>query len=301
LALTAIFTLLLGIIAGLVAFINQDFLKEQYRWRVVMGASVLTAAQEKEKTAKPGSDFKECANGCPTVIVVPAGKFIMGSPEEELPQRDVTIARPFAVGRTTVTFAEWDICVAAGACPKVLDYGWGRGDRPVILVTWEEAKGYVTWLKRMTGKDYRLLTESEFEYAARAGSQTRYSFGDVETQLGDYAWYGDNSGNRTQPVGTKKPNAFGLYDMHGNVEQWVEDCFTTYENKDAPSDGSAMLDQCWVPNRGWEREGAYQRVTRGGSFFHAANVLRSAHRSGEHQGEERSNRVSFRVARTLTP
>jgi hypothetical protein len=234
-ALTAIFTLLLGIIAGLVAFINQGFLKEQYQWRVVMGPSLLTAEQEREKVAKPGSDFKECANGCPTMIVVPAGKFIMGSPETEEgrtkhegPQHEVTIDKPFAVGKTDVTFAEWDICAAAGACLKVSDNGWGRDDRPVILVNWEDTKGYVTWLKRMTGKDYRLLSEAEWEYSARAGNRGRWSFGDDDSQLGDYAWFNANSDGKTQPVGKKKPNAFGLYDMHGNVDHWVEDPWHYY-------------------------------------------------------------------------
>jgi formylglycine-generating enzyme required for sulfatase activity len=133
----------------------------------------------------------------------------------------VTIAKPFAVGRTDVTFAEWHICVAAGACPKVSDNGWGGDDRPVIRLSWEVAKGYVTWLKQMTGKDYRLLSEAEWEYAARAGNQGRWSFGDDEAQLDDYARFPENS--KTQPVAKKKPNAFGLYDMHGNVYQWVED------------------------------------------------------------------------------
>src|SRR5215471_10525085 len=107
----------------------------------------------------------------------------MGSRENDNdgPQHEVTIAKPFAVGRTDVTFAEWDICVAAGACPTVSDNGWGRGNRPVILVSWAEARGYVTWLKRVTGKDYRLLSEAEWEYSARAGHQARWSFGDDAT------------------------------------------------------------------------------------------------------------------------
>src|SRR5262245_45125595 len=190
----AVIGLTVCITVGGLGWYNEDFLKEQYQWRLVMGPSVLTTEQEKEIAAKPGSAFKECANGCPTMIVVPAGKFTMGSPEtekgrssDEGPQHDVTIAKPFAVGRTDITFAEWNICVATGACPKVSDNGWGGGDRPVIWVSREEAKGYVTWLKRMTGKDYHLLTEAEWEYAARAGSQGSYSFGDDEAQLGEYA------------------------------------------------------------------------------------------------------------------
>jgi formylglycine-generating enzyme required for sulfatase activity len=291
----AIYTMLLGIIAGLVAFINQEFLKEQYHWRLVMGPSVLTAEQEREKAAKPGSDFKECANGCPTMIVVPDGRFMMGSPEaegrhpNEGPRHEVTIAKPFAVGKTDVTFAEWDICVAARACPKVFDTGWGRGNRPVIWVNWEEAKGYVTWLSRMTGKDYRLLSEAEWEYSARAGNQGRWSFGDDEAQLGDYAWFSENSDSKTQLVAKKKPNAFGLYDMHGNVFQWVEDPYHHNYNG-APLDGSE-----------WGSGGdASRRVVRGGSWNYGPDGLRSAKRDMG-IAHDRNYDVGFRVGRTLTP
>jgi formylglycine-generating enzyme required for sulfatase activity len=177
--------------------------------------------------------------------------------------------------------------MAAGACPKVLDNGWGRGERPLILVSWEEAKAYAAWLKRMTGKDYRLLTESEWEYAARAGNQGRYSFGDDQTQLGDYAWFQGNT-SRTQPVGTKKPNAFGLYDMHGNVWQWVEDCYhSSYQG--APLDGSARIDQCLE-----------RHVIRGGSWFDFGDHLRSAFRGRDYIGD-RFIFIGFRVGRTLTP
>src|SRR5215831_2205931 len=137
-----------------------------------MGPSILTAEREKTKASTPGSDLTECSNGCATMIAVPAGKFTKGSPDDEKgrmkgegPQHVVTIAKPLAVVRTAITFAEWDNCVAAMACRKVSDDEWGRGDRPVILVSWVEARGYVTWLTRMTGKDYRLLTEAEYEYA----------------------------------------------------------------------------------------------------------------------------------------
>ena len=212
-AQATIYTLMLGVIAGLVGYINQDFLKEQYQWRVVMQPSVLKAELEKQTAATPGSEFKDCANGCPAMIVVPPGKFMMGSPEtekdrsnNEVPQHEVTITKTFAVGKYDVTFGEWDTCIAAGACPNVSDNSWGRGDSPIISVSWEEARGYVTWLKRMTGQDYRLLSEAEWEYAARAGTATAYSFGDDPKQLGDYAWYSKNSDSRTQPVGKKKPN-----------------------------------------------------------------------------------------------
>jgi formylglycine-generating enzyme required for sulfatase activity len=288
--------LFLCIIVGALGWYNQAYLKEQYQWRVVMRpSSLLTADHEREKAANPGSEFKECSKGCPTMIVVPAGKFTMGSPdgergrsEDEGPHHAVTFAKPFAVSRTAVTFVEWDICVAAGACPYVSDNAWGRGDQPVILVSWGEAKDYVGWLRRMTGKDYRLLTEAEWEYAARAGSQGRYSFGDDEAKLGDYAWFSENSDHRTQPVGKKNPNGFGLRDMHGNVWQWVEDCYAeSYD--DAPADGSAV------------RSGdCSQRVIRGGSWFDIPVVLRSASREGT-SAVLRDGNIGFRVGRMLTP
>src|SRR5207249_7461576 len=140
-------------------------------------------------------------------------------------QHTVVIPQPLAVGKFEVTFDEWDACVAHGGCTyRPIDAGWGRGRQPVIRVSWDDAKVYSAWLAKQTGKPYRLLTEAEWEYAARAGNPGRYSFGDNETQLGEYAWFSNNSDSKTQPVGTKKPNAFGLYDMHGNVWQWVEDC-----------------------------------------------------------------------------
>jgi len=295
-ALAAATGLFACIIVGGILWYEQNFLREQYYWWVVMRPSVLSAEQEKEKAANPGADFKECANGCPTMVVVPAGKFTMGSPEtekdrskDEGPQHEVTIAKPFAVGRTDVTFAEWDSCVAAGACPKALDNGWGRDDRPVILVNWEEVKGYVAWLKRLTGKDYRLLSEAEWEYSARAGNQGRWSFGDDETQLGDYAWFKRNSEGKTQPVAKKKPNAFGLYDMFGNVSQLVEDPY--HRNYDgAPSDGAV-----------WRQDGEARRVVRGGSWYDDLPVsLRSASRDWNYV-DNRFNILGFRVGRMLAP
>jgi len=263
-----------------------------------MRPSVLTAEQESAKAAKPGSDFTECANGCPTMIVVPAGKFTMGSPETETdrapnegPQHEVTIAKPFAVGKTDVTFAEWDICVAAGACPKVSDNGWGRGDRPVILVSWQEANGYVTWFKRITGREYRLLSEAEWEYSARAGNPGRWSFGDDYDQLGDYAWSRKNSEPKTQPVAKKKPNAFGLYDMHRNVLQWVEDPYHDDDSyQGAPLDGSV-----WT-----QVDNISIHVVRGGSWNHDPDRLRAAARDGYYSVARNLN-VGFRIARTLTP
>ena len=159
----------------MIGWFNQDYFKEQYYWHAVMGPNVLTAAEE--RALKPGDQFTECGKGCPTMVVIPAGTFTMGSPagegqENERPQHERTIAQPFAVGKYELTFAEWDACATAGSCPPLPDGGWGRDARPVINVSWKEAKDYLTWLSKVTGKTYRLLTEDEWEYAAR-GEQPR--------------------------------------------------------------------------------------------------------------------------------
>src|SRR5262249_2620055 len=153
---------------GVVAWLNQDRLLEQLHWRFVMGPSLLTVEQEREKAATSGSDFQECARGCPRMVVVPAGSFLMGAPttdgdkrDHELRQHPVVIAKPFAVGRTEVTFDEWDACVNASACPRVNE-NWGRGNLPVINISWDHAKQYVAWLARVTGRKYRLLSEAEW-------------------------------------------------------------------------------------------------------------------------------------------
>jgi formylglycine-generating enzyme required for sulfatase activity len=273
---------------------TQDLLREQNQWRMVMGPSVLSVEQETDKAARPGSDFTECTSGCPTMVVVPAGKFTMGSPSTERdrsssegPQHEVTIARPFAVGKTEVTFKQWDACVAAGACSEARDSSWGRGDRPEINVSWDDAQHYAAWLSRITGKQYRLLSEAEWEYAARAGGQTRFSFGDDDSQLDQHAWYFGNSDRRTQPVGKKTANAFGLYDMHGNVFEWVEDPWHEgYEG--APSDGSAWLEG-GAPSR---------HVVRGGSWYYDSKNLRSASRSGP-PSDLRDGNIGIRLARAL--
>jgi formylglycine-generating enzyme required for sulfatase activity len=288
--------LTLGAIAAVAACLaiapasSQEQSGEQSYWRDVMGPSVL--GSEQELGARPGAEFSECAHGCPTMVVVPAGKFLIGSPPDEKdrspgegPQHEVAISKPFAVGKTEVTFDQWDACVAAGGCEPARDSTWGRGDRPVINVNWDDAKRYAAWLSRMTGKDYRLLSEAEWEYAARAGSPARFSFGDDDSQLGRYAWYRDNSDRKSQPAGKKAANAFGLHDMHGNVFEWVEDIWhPNYEG--APADGSAWLGA------------GTRRMVRGGSWFYDSPSLRSASRAGP-PADLRDGNVGFRVARTL--
>jgi len=152
-----------------------------------------------------------------------------------------------------------------------------------ITVNWEDAQRYVRWLSRVTGKSYRLLSESEWEYAARAATLTRYSFGDDESLLGHYGWHTENSGHQAHPVGEKRPNEFGLYDMHGNVWEWVEDCWNS-DFKGAPADGAAWLNgEC------------SRRVIRGGSWNEDAGVLRSASRNRSTTGD-RGNNLGLRVA-----
>jgi formylglycine-generating enzyme required for sulfatase activity len=267
------------------------------RLRMAMEATLLSVEQEKAQAAKPGSDFKECANGCPVMIVIPAGKFIMGSPESEPdrnasegPPHEVMIAKPFAVSKFEVTFEEWDACAAAAACPRAPDH-WGRGAMPVINVSWVDAKQYVTWLSQLTGKHYRLLTEAEWEYAARAGSNTRYSWGN-DLGMGNANCDGCGSQwdlQQTAPVGSFKPNGSELYDVHGNVWEWVEDSWhETYDR--APTDGSAWL-QGGNPS---------YRVIRGGSWRNESDEVRAAVRF-QRNARVRFDTLGFRVARTMQP
>jgi formylglycine-generating enzyme required for sulfatase activity len=257
----------------------------------------LSPAQE--KALKPKDTFKECAN-CPEMVVVPPGNFTMASPPsepghnaDEGPQHMVTIARPFAVGRVEVTFDEWDACIADGGCNgyKPADESWGRGRRPVINVSWDDATAYANWLSKKTGKPYRLLSGAEYEYAARGGTQTAYPWGDtVGTNNANCHSCGSKwDARQTAPVGSFPANGFGLYDMVGNVREWTEDCYhDTYS--DAPKDGSA-----WI-----EGGNCYSRVVRGGSWLLAPAFLRSASRYW-FTTDYRLNYLGFRVARTLAP
>jgi len=252
----------------------------------------------------PDDVLKEC-DKCPEMIVVPAGSFTMGSPEseqdrtfDEVPQHKVTIGKHFAVGRFAVTFGEWDACVADGGCAghKPADEGWGRGRRPVINVSWDDAKAYVAWLSRKTGKTYRLLSEAEREYVTRAGTTTPFWWGStISTEQanynGLYTYGGGSKGEyrkRTLPVDSFQPNPWGLYQVHGNVWEWVEDCHhDSYAG--GPSDGSA-----------WTTGVCSHRVLRGGSWFGGPRFLRAAARVG-FTPVLRSEDFGFRLARTLSP
>ena len=244
---------------------------------------------------KPGDIFYDCAN-CPQMSVVPGGSFIMGLPtsgpfDDEGPEHRVTIDRHFAVGRFALTFDEWDACATDGACNryKPSDQGWGRGRQPVINVSWNDAKAYVAWLSRKTGKSYRLLSEAEYEYAARAGTITAYPWGnDVgENNANCYGCGSQWDNKQTAPVGSFAPNRFGLYDMVGNVSTWTEDCYHGGYYSGAPRDGSA-----------WISGDCRNRVLRGGSWNYSSSSLRSASRTTMADSVQSSS-IGFRLARTL--
>ncbi len=294
-----------AIIVGLIGWLNEAYLQERWRWFTVIRPYMLAQvrphvlAPDAERSLKPKDSFRECARDCPAMVVVPAGSFMMGSPADEKdreadegPQHKVVFDKPFAVSKFEVTFDDWGACVSYGDCdPHVSDSAWGRGQRPVIYVNWDDAQRYVAWLSKMTGKNYRLLSEAEWEYAARAGSTTAYSWGD-EVGKGKANCNGCGSQwdqKQTAPVGSFAANAFGLHDMHGNVWEWVEDCYVDNYN-DAPTDGSARTGgDC------------SRRIARGGSWFNISPNLRSAVRYKGTPPGLRANNLGFRVGRTLTP
>ena len=246
---------------------------------------VAKSAPKAVTTFKPGATFRDCPQ-CPEMVVIPSGEFIMGSPEGERrpqiepPQHKVAVARRFAVGKYEVTFDEWDACVAAGGCAQNPgDGGWGRGRQPVINVSWDDAQAYLSWLSKETGKPYRLLSDAEWEYAARAGTTTRYPWGDEPgTNHANFKGSGSQwSGKQASPVGSFHANQFGLHDMIGNLWEWVQDC--AYNT--LPSES-----------------GNCRRVARGGSFVGGPDVVRVTSRSGG-VPSHRSAGYGFRVARTL--
>jgi formylglycine-generating enzyme required for sulfatase activity len=297
------YVLLVAIIVALVGWMNEVWLTDQWRWFTVIHPYMLAKvhpyvlAAERERALKPGDSFTECAQDCPEMVVVPAGEFIMGSPAgqqgrgNEGPQHKVVFAKPFAVARLDVTFDDWDACVGYGDCdPRVSDGSFGRGRQPVISVTWDDARRYAAWLSRMTGKPYRLLSEAEFEYAARAGTRTAYPWGDEigENNANCRGCGSKWDGRQPAPVGSFAPNQFGLHDMHGNLWQWVADCYHN-DYRGAPPDGSA-----WIEGADCSR-----RVVRGGSWYLDPQDLRSAVRVAS-PADDRDTSLGFRVARTLS-
>ena len=199
----------------------------------------------------------------------------------------VTISQSFAVSKYEITFEDYDRFAGSGTTD---DQGWGRGRLPVMKVSWNDAREYVAWLSAQTGRSYRLLSEAEWEYAARAGSATKYAWGNsIESNRANC--YGCGSQwdyEQTAPVGSFEPNAFGLHDMHGNVYEWVEDCWNgSYEG--APADGSA-----------WLSGDCERRIVRGGAWDDFPDDLRVALRVSA-GSDRRDSYYGFRVARTLGP
>ena len=273
--------------------------------------------QAAEARAKAAAEAKIAAEKAAVsdMVVVPAGTFQMGCAikEHELPAHETRPCRnaqpvrqvrvpSFAISKYEVTFAQWDACVSDGACPHVPDDN-GRGQRPAINVSWRATQGYVAWLSGKTGDTYRLPTEAEWEYAARAGTTTKYHWGD-HVGIGN-ARCARCAGegiylDRTAPVGSFAPNAFGLHDMHGNATEWVQDCVVflreferlipgdlTMTYRDAPNDGSARAN-CR----------SRSRIRRGGSFVDSSWGIASWYRDFGGEGDIVSG---FRVARSLTP
>lgn len=277
---------------------------------------------EREALKRPGTSdprpaspnqFDDCGGAawCPRMIRLPAGSFPMGSPDsegdregDEGPQRQVQL-RTFAAGKYEITFDQWDACVADGGCEgrRPGDGGFGRGLRPLINVSWHGAVAYVNWLSHRTGRNYRLLTEAEWEYAARAGSTSPWPWGqdpnggcrfanmaDLSLVRDDRSYSAsscnDGIGAKTAIVGTRAANAFGLYDLIGNVWEWTQDCYVnTYEG--APADGSAV-----------STGDCNNRVHRGGAWDTTPIKLRSAYRNWW-DPSSRNHNLGFRVARSL--
>jgi formylglycine-generating enzyme required for sulfatase activity len=289
---------------------------------------------QKTSATKVGAAFRDCSD-CPEMVVIPAGHFMMGSSEaekawvashggsqaavaDEAPQHEVTLQR-FALGKYTITRSEYATFVRETG--RSADDGCGRDSfkwdndpglswqapgftqserDPVVCVSWEDAQAYVTWLngKARPGVGdgaYRLPSEAEWEYAARAGTTTKFWWGDDESQASTYAWYKDNSGERTHPVGEKPANAFHLYDMAGNVWQWTADCYA--ENYvGAPTDGHPNENGVSDPRPNGTKK--CMRVDRGGSWLYPAWLLRPATRE-RNPANFRDRIMGFRVAKTL--
>jgi formylglycine-generating enzyme required for sulfatase activity len=261
----------------------------------------LTTAEE--FALKPRDSFTECAR-CPEMVVVPPGGYTMGSPPAEEgrtaaegPQNAVTFASAFAVGKYAVTFEEWEACVVGGGCNSYRP-GGGEGRPssryPVVNVSWDDAEAYVAWLTKSTGKAYRLLSEAEREYVARAGTTTPFWWGpSISTEQANYdgsvTYGGGKRGEyrqKTLPVDTFAPNSFGLYQVHGNVNEWVADCWRNTYRETTIGAAAGTTESCG------------RRVLRGGSWYDGPQLLRAAARLGFYPGH-RSNKIGFRVARSL--
>ena len=239
-------------------------------------------------TEAPALPIRDCPT-CPELALVPAGTLMMGSTDGfafETPVHEVTISKAFFIGRREVTFDEWDACVSEGGCQyQPGDRGQGRGLRPASDLDWNDAKSFVAWLSRKTGKTYRLPTEAEWEYAARAGTKTAFYWGNaIEKDRANCTGCNSQALNQTVATGTFPPNPLGLLDMAGNAAEWVEDCWDN-NYKAAPKDGSALT-----------KPDCRERVLRGGSFNNDQRFVRTAARF-KYDFDVRYYTNGFRVVR----
>jgi formylglycine-generating enzyme required for sulfatase activity len=256
--------------------------------------------------AEPGEVFRHCA-ACPEMVVVPAGSFVMGSPADEAgrsamedPRHRARIHKPLAIARYEVSFAEWDACVADAGCDgyRPDDGGLGRGERPVVNVSWNDAYSYIAWLSVKTGSRYRLLSETEWEYAARGGTTSERYWDGAACAHANIADACDSGQTGSAPVGSHAANPFGLHDMIGNVSEWVQDCwFTGYEGLSADglprsqSRGGNPIE----PTAHLSHGDCTMRGHRGGAWNSPPDAARSASRAGEERSL-RSPVIGIRVA-----
>ena len=262
-----------------------------YAWVSLTAGTLTVSSRELVKHKEVGTVFKDCMV-CPEMSIIPPGTFMIGSTKgrkRERPVSKITITKSLAVSRYEVTFDQWDACFNAGGCSKKpSDRGWGRHSRPVINILLTDIDEYVTWLTKKTGQIYRLPSESEWEYAARAGSQTEFSWGDeMQTGAANCRGCGTKwSGLKSAPAGQFKPNAWGLYDMHGNVFEYVTDCWSR-NHYNIPTNGLAK-----------KTASCLSKVIKGGSWYYLPKVSRSASRV---RNDKRvfSYFIGFRVFREL--
>ncbi len=269
---------------------------------LLLGLSAFAKPAKHHRPAAYATDrtatIKDCAD-CPEMVLIPAGEFTMGSPKTESHRgaetpHAVAIAAPFAASRFEITFAQWDACVADGGCDGYRpDAPWGRGRMPVVNVSWKNATAYAAWLSRKTGHAYRLLSEADWEFAARGGSAAPFAYGETLSPLAaNFDASQKTSLNPQGPmrgkavkVGSFKPNAFGLYDVHGNVWEWVQDCWNDDYGPALPADGKpALTGDC------------SGRILRGGSWEDGAADVRAAARVAS-AATDRSWSDGIRVAR----
>lgn len=285
-------------------------------------AGAFSAAAAAQSDLQPGDTFTECA-ACPEMIVLAAGEFLMGSPEDEAERREnekqrrITFARDFAMATTPVTWNQWEACVRDNWCegaaidqairlnpdgsPNENYRDYGRGTRPAVGMDWYDAQRFVGWLNWKTGNDdaYRLPSEAQWEYAARAGTTTAFPWGDeLDYDYGNFGQRDQGLGGHVEgrdrwmdemsPVASFPANAWGLYDMHGNIFEWTEDCYEA-DLSNAPTDGSAHTEgDCSV------------RVFRSGTYTSNSYMQRSARRGAPYPATARGrNYLGFRVVKSL--